>query len=103
MHCANPGRIRSNGVVRMTVQTRRKYRVTLELELDVSEEAITRTQTQEWRDQMYDLTEADSAAMIARCLYRGISLSKLDGWADLPDSDAHVEFISEEAYADDPP
>ena len=55
------------------------------VEIDnIDPEWIDRTQTDEWRRELYDLTRDGAAEMIACNLGRGRRLDQLDGWADVP-------------------
>jgi len=64
------------------------FTVTAKIELD--DDVITAVDS-EWRSQFYNLDSInDIAEHIAYNLLRGASLSRLDGWADQPDTNARL-------------
>jgi len=78
------------------------FEVTAEIELD---EKVISVVDDEWRSMLYPLhSEKDIAEHIAYNFVRNrASLSRLDGWADQPDSNANLiseEWELEEVRAD---
>lgn len=64
------------------------WRAEVLLTVDDDTDVLTRTQTKEWRDHFYHMTEEDTVEMIARCCgVDGSRIDQLDGWADLPNAD----------------
>ncbi len=70
--------------------TQRTYSVAFSVRLTIDEEAITRTQQDGWRQQMYDIDEDGAAAMLAHMLLFRDKVSDIDGWADMPDAKGHA-------------
>lgn len=64
---------------------------TVAITLTVEDEIIDRTQQEDWRRDFYTLDELDAVEMLMRNLvFRRVSLSQMDGWADAPDTAATV-------------
>lgn len=67
---------------------------TVTVKMHVEEEVIARTQTDEWKDYLYDLDEEGAIEMIARCVgIMDCRLTALDGWADMDDSAVVIERV----------
>lgn len=76
-----------------------KYTITLAVtvEMEIEPEVISRTQTEEWQNHFWRLTEREALEMLAWNVgVREIGLSRLDGWADLPDTAAVVTDLDYE-------
>jgi len=76
---------------------KRKFSGTFEVEFETEiEQSVFDAVNDEFREHLYDLQDdEDILEMIASCLLRRMSLSQLDGWANLPDSYA---FITDEDW-----
>lgn len=61
--------------------------VDIEIADDHVDDIIGRTQTQDWRDNFYNLTPDQAWGMIARCIEYGgfVDIAHMDGWADVTD------------------
>ena len=74
------------------------YRVEigLRVRLNINDpEVVERTQTSEWRSQMYDFTEDQALEHLAWNLaVNGLRLSQIDGWADCADDAATATLSS---------
>ncbi len=63
--------------------TRRKFYVSLCVEVEVEQAVFDAVLTDEWRSLFYPFyTPADVAGNLAYCLAQGMRLSSLDGYAD---------------------
>lgn len=75
------------------------------VELEIAEEVFAAV-TDEWRKNFYDLrSDADVAGHVARNVMRGRPLSRLDGWADMPDDNVKVvdsEWLVTQAHISRP-
>ncbi len=74
------------------VKKRRRFVVSISLEIDVDESLLASVLTDEWRGRFYDLqSSADVAEHLAFNLLCGCgSVGKLDGFADQPDDAAEI-------------
>lgn len=77
-----------------------RARFVVEVSLEVEDDVIERTQSEPWQDTLYDLDEAGAVEMLARCVgILGWRLSRLDGWADLPDAAVRADLdVTFEGY-----
>ncbi len=74
------------------VKIRRRFVVSISLEIDVDESLLARVLTDEWRGKFYDLQSADDVAEhLAFNLLCGCGgVGQLDGFADQPDDAAEI-------------
>lgn len=72
--------------------SRHAITLTVTVTLDIEDEVIARALTAEWQGNFYQMDRVDDVfEMLAWNIgCREIGLSRLDGWADMPDSAAVV-------------
>lgn len=72
---------------------KRKFRVELSVELTIElDEQVFAVVDDEWRKVLYDLTTPEEIAshIAYNMVANDLKLSQMDGWADQPDSNAHI-------------
>lgn len=76
----------------MSERLHARVEIHVTVEMDLDPEWIDRTQTAEWRDNLYSPTRSEAASMIADNLIRNDArIDQLDGWADI-EPDIAAEF-----------
>lgn len=66
--------------------------ITIDVEIEVSDELIAGVLTPEWRKAFYPLKTAEEVAyhLAYNEIRNGLTVSRLDGFADRPESDVRV-------------
>lgn len=74
-----------------------RWEVTVEIEIPDEHvpDIIGRTQTDDWRRDLYTLTEDQAWEMIARCAEFDSKVHELDGWADVDEEVSAEIFASQ--------
>lgn len=68
----------------------KRFTLTITYDVQLDDEVINQVDD-DWCSVYYDLgTDEEIAQHVGRCVARGVRLSRMDGWVDLPDVDRLV-------------